>query len=195
VEPFASIAINVIHHRQQCASRQFGSVAVQPKDSYVRGRDTASASFRSANPRHNQRIEGSFLTIDLLSDDGNWETRYVDGDWCTRFFWNGGDIDSYGVSFAEISWDIPDDAEQGIYRICNFGTRKTMIANVEWMLAHAPGWWLLDAFGSMFVGITIEVIRTVAYFYEPLSDFLSNLSFPREAEFSRCSKSFLVRTG
>eukprot|EP00525_Craspedostauros_australis_P010424 CAMPEP_0198134330 /NCGR_PEP_ID=MMETSP1442-20131203/60014_1 /TAXON_ID= /ORGANISM="Craspedostauros australis, Strain CCMP3328" /LENGTH=743 /DNA_ID=CAMNT_0043795473 /DNA_START=72 /DNA_END=2303 /DNA_ORIENTATION=+ len=34
-------------------ARTFGSVAVQPKDSYVRGRDTASASFRSANPRHN----------------------------------------------------------------------------------------------------------------------------------------------
>jgi neutral ceramidase len=162
---------------------------------YVKGADTVLVSFRSANPRSNQRIEDTFLTVDLLTDDGSWQTRYVDGDWSTRFVWKGGEVSSYGVSFAEIFWEIPHDTPQGIYRICHYGTRRTFIGNVEWMLMHAPGWWILDAFGSMAIGISIQAIRLADSFYAPLSRMLRSLSFSTTRDFSGCSKGFLVRSG
>jgi hypothetical protein len=150
-------------------------------------------SFRSANPRNNQRVEDTFLTVDHLLDDGSWETRYVDGDWSTRFFWKAG-VELMGVSFAEIFWEIPSEAPQGIYRICHFGTRKTFLGDVEWLSMHAPDWWVLDAFGSMAVGVLLQAARLGELLSENVRLALSSFGGSHTRDFSGCSRSFLVRS-
>lgn len=171
---------------------QFGSVAADSKDSYVRGIETVLVSFRSANPRNNQRIEDTFLTVDKLLDDGSWKTIYVDGDWSTSFFWKSS-IDSFGVSFAEISWEIPHDAPQGIYRVCHFGTRKTILGGLDWMIMHAPDWWLLDGFGSIAAGVLVQTVRALEALSESVRWAVGALDHLfHKKDFSGCTRSFLV---
>jgi len=172
--------------------RKFGSVAIEPdKDQYVRGNDTVFAAFRSANPRNNQRIESTFLTVDLLTDEGNWQTRYVDGDWCTRFYWKG-DI-FLGNSFAEISWIIPTDATQGIYRICHYGTRKKLISDLEISFFRAPDWMTTTFMGSTAGGLLLRAGKLAVSLSDRLRRYIINLNGgSRLEDFSGCSKTFLV---
>lgn len=110
--------------------KNFGDV-VENKDvnpSYVGG-ETAKATFYSANPRNNQRIQGTFLTVEMQTHSGFWKTVAVDGDWDTKFHWIAGKEDPLniglsGVSRAEISWDIPANVKSGTYRLCHHGDRK-----------------------------------------------------------------------
>lgn len=169
-------------------------MAVETKDSYIRGVDTVSVSFRSANPRNDQKIEGTFLTVDHLLNDGSWETRYTDGDWSTTFFWESG-IDSFGVSFARIDWEIPNGVTQGIYRICHFGTRKTWVAGVEWLVLRSTDWWArLDTFGSTAIGVLIQTIKVLGAFSQTVHWLLGALDSYKTKDFSGCSRSFLVRS-
>lgn len=99
--------------------------------SYRRG-DSAVAVFHSANPRNNQRIQGTYLTVEREGEFGAWHTIAVDGDWETKFHWTAGkeDIENIGlsgVSRAQVTWAIPDDALDGNYRICHFGDRRTAL--------------------------------------------------------------------
>lgn len=171
--------------------RSFGSTAIDSKDSYVRGKDTVFVSFRSANPRNNQRIEGTFLTVDHLLDDGSWKTLYVDGDWCTKYVWKS-DVDILGVSFAEIYWTIPLNAQQGIYRICHDGTRRTLFGDLNWIAYHTPDWWAFDMFGSMAAGILAQLVRLFARLSDSFADALSSWEVGHLKDFHGCSRSFLV---
>lgn len=172
--------------------RKFGSVAIDSKDSYARGEDTVFVSFRSANPRNNQRIEGTFLAVDHLLDDGSWKTLYVDGDWVTKFVWNS-DIDALGFSFAEIYWTIPPEAKQGIYRICHFGTRRTLIGDFEWLGYHTPDWWSFDMFGSIAAGILAQIVRLLARVSDSFAMALNSWEVGHLKDFQGCSHSFLVK--
>ena len=173
---------------------QFGSTAIEPHDSYIRGKDTVFVSFRSANPRSNLRIEGTFLSVDFLLEDGSWETRFVDGDWSTRFFWKGGGVENFGVSFAEISWAIPDDSQQGIYRICHYGTRKTLVGDLEWMSIHTPDWLVSDAFGSMAAGFLMNLLKLVGSLSENVQSIFRGLArWSHVKDFEGCTRSFLVK--
>jgi Neutral/alkaline non-lysosomal ceramidase, C-terminal len=171
--------------------RKFGSVAVDAKDQYFRGVDTVHVSFRSANPRNNQRIEDSFLKVDRRLEDGSWKTLYVDGDWSTKYVWKS-DVDALGVSFAEIYWTIPGDAEQGTYRICHFGTRKTWIGDLEWLTYHTPDWWSFDMFGSLAAGFFFQCIRLLASISESFNLVLSEWTIGWYKDFHGCSRVFLV---
>ncbi len=119
---------------------EFGSVVKDANDTYRVG-DRVKATFRSANPRHNQRIEGTYLTVDKLNEsNGIWETLYVDGDWCTEFHWNGG-IQYWSQSFVDIVWEIPREVSVGLYRVCHYGTRKTMLGGILSSLFVIPFIW------------------------------------------------------
>jgi neutral ceramidase len=104
---------------------------------YVAGVDTVEVEFHSANPRNNQRTEGTFLTVDKLNVDGSWTTKYVDGDWCTRFMWESSTT-FLGISYARITWDIPPEAEEGSYRICHYGTAKRIRSLASWLSEYMP---------------------------------------------------------
>ena len=172
--------------------QSFGSMAIESKDSYVRGMDTVFVSFRSANPRNNQRIEDTFLTVDHLLDDGSWKTLYVDGDWCTKYIWKS-DVDILGVSFAELYWEIPSDAKQGIYRICHYGTRRTLLGDIDWMAYHTPDWWAFDMFGSMAAGILAQLVKLLARISDSFAIELNSWEIGHLKDFHGCSRSFLVK--
>jgi len=172
--------------------RTFGSLAIDAKDQYRTG-ETVGVSFRSANPRSNQRIEDTFLTVDFLDNDtGEWQTRYVDSDWCTQFHWKGG-IEHWGVSFAEVFWTIPPDSATGLYRICHYGTRKTLIGELEMFLYRVPAWLTTNVFGSYAVNMVLQSLRFAVH----LSRFVrkktdNKLAHSRLRDFEGCSRTFLV---
>ena len=111
----------------------FGDVETDAEDSYKLG-SAVTVAFHAANPRNNQRIQDTFLTVDHLQADGTWATKYVDGDWCTKFTWSGG-VGHAGRSLAHIEWDTAEvedgEVEEGTYRICYFGTRKHATGKME----------------------------------------------------------------
>ena len=149
-------------------------------------------SFRSANPRNNQRIEGTFLTVERLLDDGTWQTKYVDGDWCTRYHWDS--KESYlGISFADIYWEIPPTTSHGLYRICHFGARKRVLSEAEAAIFQAPDWMTSNSFGSAFIGLVVSGLKFAIYFSDKLRERFHLGTKHRIVEFSGCSKSFLVK--
>lgn len=169
---------------------QFGSVVTQPRDEYKSGEDTVVVKFRSANPRNNQRIEGTFLTVERLLDDGTWKVKFTDGDWCTKFHWDGSE--SYlGISYASISWDIPLEM-QGHYRICHFGARKRLASEAEAALLEAPDWMTWNAFGSAVAGMLVNSLQISVSIARKLRGHSPTGWKHRMEEFSGCSKTFFV---
>jgi len=115
----------------------FGSV-VPGKDvlsSYSAG-ETAKASFYSANPRNDQKIQSTFLTVEKRNSNGKtYKTVAVDGDWETKFHWQAGandplDLSLLPFSVATVEWNIPADVAAGVYRLCNFGNHKVPVQGI-----------------------------------------------------------------
>lgn len=107
--------------------KRFGDAIIDANSSYNAG-STVSVTFQAANPRHNQKVQGSFLTVEKLQNDNTFSVVATDGDWNTKFFWLGGKDDKYDFGFshlstATLSWDIPTTA-QGTYKICYHGDAK-----------------------------------------------------------------------
>ena len=103
--------------------------------SYTVG-STVKATFHGANPRNDQRVQGTYLSVDHQVNN-EWVSVAVDGDWSTKFEWLGGkedplDIGISGQSRATLSWTIPSDADtSGAYRICYLGNNKDMRGNIH----------------------------------------------------------------
>ena len=91
---------------------------------YARG-TTAKATFYSACPRNNQRLQGTFLAVERNTTTG-WATVAVDGDWETRCYWRRHHTLA-AVSYADVWWTVPQDAVPGTYRLRHFATRKQAI--------------------------------------------------------------------
>eukprot|EP00940_MAST-03C_sp_MAST-3C-sp2_P000466 g466.t1 len=107
----------------------YGDVTQQPPASVKRG-NTVSATFRSANPRNNLRIEDTFLTVERSNDDGSWTIVATDGDWSTKFMWSRPSKVS-SESYAKITWDIPEDMLPGTYRIRHFNAHKSVLGKIS----------------------------------------------------------------
>ena len=170
--------------------QSFGSVAVDAKDKYKRGQ-TVGVSFRSANPRNNPHIESTFLTVDTLDDSGKWRTLYVDGDWCTKYHWKGG-LSYFGESFADIYWNIPQSTSQGLYRICHYGTRKTILGDLEAIALRWSNWLATTVVGTPSLAWTLSIIQLTALISHRMKEWLGNLEKFRLKDFQGCSKTFLV---
>lgn len=170
--------------------KKFGSAAVDARDVYHL-QDTVIVSFHSANPRNNLQTEDTFLTVDAMDNDGNWHTRYVDGDWCTTFHWKGG-IGYFGESFAEIHWTIPVETPIGLYRLCHRGSRKTVFGNIEAWIAYVPSWARLGVVGSYAVHLAIGVIDLILSLSGTLRRETGKLSLSKLRDFEGCSRTFLV---
>lgn len=174
------------------SSLQFGSVTTDANDQYLAGQDTVKVTFRSANPRNNQRLEGTFLTVDHLEDDGSWKTVFVDGDWCTKYVHRGNSLT--GVSFADILWDIPSETPQGLYRVCHYGTRKRLLGVSEASFFHVPDWLLTNLSGSYAGGLLLQLARETAALSRHVRQRISHyLSRTRYKDFEGCSTTFLVK--
>ena len=162
------------------------------EEQYVAGDSEVVVSFRSANPRNNQRLEGTFLTVDQLAGDGKWTTKYVDGDWCTKFYWKGG-AGSFGVSFAEITWKIPQATTQGLYRVCHYGTRKTFISSWAELMWRLPDSLLSNCFGSLSVGLGLQVSRIAVSITKAIDKVANAIYHAKYRDFEGCSRTFLVK--
>lgn len=117
--------------------KRFGDV-VDGKDakaSYKVG-ETVEATFHAANPRNNQHVQGTYLTVEYQNvGDKRWKTFLNDADWATKFFWLAGKEDplDLGVSKqsqATLSWNINrEDIPAGVksdtsFRLCYHGDHK-----------------------------------------------------------------------
>ncbi|MFE9535314.1 neutral/alkaline non-lysosomal ceramidase N-terminal domain-containing protein [Streptomyces sp. NPDC006691] len=93
--------------------RRFGDVL----DFSLIGR-RATVAFVAAHPSNNLRRGGSYLFVERLDGDGSWARTADDGDWSTVFRWarSGG-----ATSVATVTWNIPEGAEPGTYRISYHG--------------------------------------------------------------------------
>ena len=98
----------------------FGSVKTNAKSSYSRG-DSVFVSFRGGHPKNNLRTQDTFLKVQKR-EGSNWVTISNDWDWDTLYKWNREGSDR---SLIEITWNIPDDAETGSYRIVHQGDWKS----------------------------------------------------------------------
>ncbi|MFE3682716.1 neutral/alkaline non-lysosomal ceramidase N-terminal domain-containing protein [Streptomyces sp. NPDC059095] len=93
--------------------RRFGDVL----DFSLIGR-RATVAFVAAHPSNDLRRGGSYLFVERLCGDGSWARTADDGDWSTVFRWarSGG-----ATSVATVTWNIPEGAEPGTYRISYHG--------------------------------------------------------------------------
>lgn len=164
--------------------REFGSVVNGPKRKYTAGEDTATVVFRSANPRNNQRIEGTYLTVERWSSGAGWQSAYVDGHWCTKITWR---VDPFwDFIFAEVSWKLPVEAMSGRYRICHFGAAKKLVNTFE-----APEW-MTTVLGSTFASHIESGVGFIASLPSKLQGRVALTERHHIAEFSGCTRPFFV---
>lgn len=95
---------------------------------------TAKATFHAANPRNDQKIQQTYLTVEQQTSAG-WTVVRTDGDWDTTFSWMAGPADPLdagisGLSKATVSWDIPAGSPSGTYRLCYFGNNKKITGKI-----------------------------------------------------------------
>ncbi len=116
----------------------FGSVLTghDVYDNYKSG-DTIAVTFHAANPRNNQKIQGTYITVERqrIKFPNLYDVIATDGDWSTKFEWNIKyedellDLVSH-VSFITAYWTVPDAndnllaVKEGSYRICYHGDHK-----------------------------------------------------------------------
>lgn len=99
--------------------KDFGEVLTQPGARYRRG-EQASAVFVTGHPKNDLRRGDTFAEVQRLVD-GVWVRFADDRDWATKFHWAR---DGAAASTATITWDVPDNAPIGRYRIVHHGAWK-----------------------------------------------------------------------
>lgn len=108
--------------------REFGSVKVQPLNTYERG-DTVTATFVTGNPRNNLMHDKTFFTVEQKQVDGNWTVVATDANWETKFKWERQST-ILGFSDTEFIWDIGQNTKLGTYRIRHFGYYRYILGGV-----------------------------------------------------------------
>ena len=103
---------------------KFGDVLIDVDNTYACG-DTIKVTFQGANPRNDQKINESFLTVEKKSEDG-FSVVKTDGDWETKFHWKR---EIGGESTVTLEWNTTTDTELGQYRMCYHGDHKMIVRN------------------------------------------------------------------
>ncbi|CAL1538863.1 unnamed protein product [Lymnaea stagnalis] len=106
------------------AGKKFGSVITDAQSSYAQG-SRVTVTFVSANPRNDLKTGETFLTVERKNNEGIWVVQYTDSCWETRFKWELKSL-ILGHSEVTITWDIPVVQQSGTYRMCHFGTSKSI---------------------------------------------------------------------
>jgi neutral ceramidase len=102
---------------------QFGDITAIPKAEYRRG-EIVSATFIVADPFIDRKRAETFMSV--LQNVGTvakprWQQVYSDRDACTFVRWSRYILDSFQLT---VTWEIPDDAEAGQYKIRHRGYFK-----------------------------------------------------------------------
>ncbi|XP_041360111.1 neutral ceramidase 2-like [Gigantopelta aegis] len=105
--------------------KHFGDVLVDCQKTYFQN-SSVNVTFVSANPRNSiGQTSKTFLTVEMLKNEGRWEVMATNANWETKFEWR---ITSMllGESSATITWDIPSYMAPGTYVIKIFGYSKSL---------------------------------------------------------------------
>jgi len=89
-----------------------------------------AVQFYAADPRNNHRNQGTFLSVDLQQPNGTWKMVFVDGHWETKYHWQRIESIWLGESMVTISWDIPQWAQSGLYRITYYGDKRDIFGTI-----------------------------------------------------------------
>ncbi|XP_022999686.1 neutral ceramidase 2-like [Cucurbita maxima] len=89
------------------------------------GKQKPTARFWSANPRFDLLTEGTYAVVER-QEKRRWTPVYDDDDFSLVFKW-ALDNNTFTNSLATIEWDIPTDANPGVYRLRHFGSSKSAI--------------------------------------------------------------------
>ena len=100
------------------AKAAFGAIARKPKRSYRAG-DTVRVSFWSGDPRNDFKTGNTYLAVER-DESGNWVTVATDTDWSTTCRWVRNEKVPTESKFL-VTWDIPQSAAPGNYRIMHRG--------------------------------------------------------------------------
>jgi neutral ceramidase len=107
----------------------FGYVLRQPLKSYQRG-SSVYTKFVSGNPRNNLMTDSSYFFVERqISDGDEWKTVATDANWETKFKWTRVSM-ILGRSEIEFSWEIPQNAEPGNYRIRHTGFYRYILGGI-----------------------------------------------------------------
>lgn len=113
-EPFQILPPNGIH---------FGDIKEDvnlPKSGSFKKGERPNATFWSAHPRYDLLTEGTYAVVEMLQGDQKWTPVYDDDDFSLYFKY------SSLSSLASLEWEIPKEANPGVYRLRHFGAfRKT----------------------------------------------------------------------
>jgi neutral ceramidase len=113
--------------------RSFGDVLGAPRSSYTCGQQV-SVTFAGAHPNNNLRHGSTYLAVERKVD-GQWTRVHDDGDWSTKFRWQR---DGLAASKVRITWDIPADADPGLYRIRYFGDARGLLGSISPIAGTSP---------------------------------------------------------
>lgn len=107
----------------------YGSMVLQPRATYRRG-DDLKVTFVAGNPRNNLMTESSYFFVERRLPNNTWVIVATDANWETRFIWRRvGFI--LGRSEIDFFWDIPKNAETGVYRIRHQGAQRGILTGVR----------------------------------------------------------------
>ena len=94
---------------------EYGQPTELKQVEYRRG-DLFKAKFWSSNPSTHYINGNNYMTIELKTDEG-WDLIATDSNWDTTVRWS----ELNNSSIATLTWDIPDKAATGVYRVRHQG--------------------------------------------------------------------------
>lgn len=110
-------------------SGRFGRVVVEPRATYSR-RQQVFATFISGNPRNNLQTESSYFFVQQLQTNGQWTVIATDANWETKFIWRRTST-LLGQSEIDFYWTIPDNVQNGTYRIRHVGASRGVLTGIR----------------------------------------------------------------
>ncbi|MFD2229839.1 neutral/alkaline ceramidase [Alkalimarinus sediminis] len=108
-------------HDQAPIFKRIGDIVQNAKRRYQKS-ESVVVKFWSGHPKNNLRTQGTFMEVQRW-DGGKWVVVANDNDWETVYEWKR--IDGFwGTSHAILTWNIPENAASGTYRIRHYGDKK-----------------------------------------------------------------------
>jgi neutral ceramidase len=91
-----------------------GDLVEDAHEKYTKG-DQVTVTFWSTHLQNGFSTDRRYLDVQLKTGNA-WTTVAADEDWSTKLIWKPIDSDAHTAQ-ATITWDIPNDAQPGTYRI------------------------------------------------------------------------------
>ena len=108
----------------------YGDVLVPPAKTTFENGDTVNVTFVAANPRNDLRLEGTYVAVEGMSDNGEWKTIRDDSDWDLWFQWRRTST-VLGTSEIDVLWEIGEGVPRGMHRIRYYGDAKQQFGGVK----------------------------------------------------------------